>query len=55
MVSSYGVVSLRWSDGKASIVHYIWIAELKFEINTIDIGIWRELLVATTNSILDLM
>jgi len=32
-------------------VHSFWIPELKFGINTIDIGVWRELLVATTNSI----
>ena len=32
-------------------VHSVWIAEQKFEIFTIDIKVWRELLVATTNSI----
>ena len=28
-----------------------WIIELEFGIFTIDIGVWRELLVVTTNSI----
>jgi len=32
-------------------VHSFWMAELKFEIFTIDIGIWRELPEGTTNSI----
>ena len=51
LAGSYGVISLRCSDGKACMVHSIWIAELKFGINTIDIGVWRELLVMTTNLI----
>ena len=52
LIGSYGVVSLPWSDGKACVVPSVWIAELKFGINTIDIRVWRELLVAMTNSIL---
>jgi len=51
LVGSYSVVSLRRSDGNACMVLSVWIAELKFGINTIDIRVWREFLVATTNSI----
>ena len=32
-------------------VHFVWMAELKFEIFTIDIGVWREFPEGTTNSI----
>jgi len=32
-------------------VHSVWMAELKFEIFTIDIGVWRELPEGTTNPI----
>jgi len=32
-------------------VHSVWMAELKFEIFTIYIGVWRELPEGTTNSI----
>ena len=42
---------LRCSDGKACMVHSIWIAELKFGINIIDIGVWR---VASGDDKLDL-
>ena len=51
LVGSYGVVSLRWSVRKACTVHSVWIAELKFEIFIVNIGVWRELLVVTTTSI----
>ena len=30
LVGSYGI-SRRWSDGKACMVHSVWIAELKLE------------------------
>jgi len=32
-------------------VHYVWVAELKFGIFTIDIRVWRELSEGMTNSI----
>jgi len=51
LVGSYGFDSLRWSIGNAYMVHSVWMTELKFRIFTIDIGVWRELLEGTTNSI----
>jgi len=51
LVGSYGVNSLQWSVGKAYMVHSVWMAELKFGIFTIDIGVWRELPEGMTNSI----
>ena len=36
LVGSYGVDSLRWSVGNVYMVHFIWMAELKFGIFTID-------------------
>ena len=51
LVDSYGVDSLRWGVGKAYMVHFVWMAELKFEIFTIDIRVWKELPEGTTNSI----
>jgi len=51
LVSLYGVYSLRRSVGNVCMVHSVWMAELKFRIFIIDIGVWRELPKGMTNSI----
>jgi len=50
LIGSYGIISLRWSVGKACILHSVWIAELKLNL-TIDIGVWKALPEGTANSI----